>query len=53
VSIRKFVRKNRAEIDEIIREQIGRTTISDNDRIQWVKQYDELSNWARNEGVEV
>lgn len=52
-NIRTFIRQNRKEIDEVIRKQcpsIGK--LNDEDRRQWILNYEPLYLWARSDRVQ-
>lgn len=54
MSMREFIRRNRADIDAAIRSQcdnLGRLT--DEDREDWIANDESLYSWARSEGVPV
>ena len=54
MSKKEFIRKNRKEIDAIIRSccsNLGR--LNDKDREDWIMNDESLYNWARREGVKV
>lgn len=56
MTIRQFIRANRAIIDSIIRKATGRegdlrVTVNDEDRRQWILNDEGLYNMARREGV--
>ena len=54
MNMRAFIRRNRAEIDAVIRGACGRgTTINDIDREEWIANDEGLYNWARSEGAAV
>ena len=54
MSMRRFIRKHRAMIDEAIRRawpNAGR--LNDDDRAEWIHNDESLYNWARSEGVKI
>jgi len=54
MSIRQFIRKNRAEITTWIRTKIGPSVrLNDEDRRQWILNDEGLYLWARREGVKI
>ena len=54
MSMREFIRRNRAELDKAIRSSCSNLgSLNDEDRQQWVLNDEGLYNWARNEGVPV
>lgn len=54
-SLREWVKRNRAEIDRVVRSGGGMDgyKLNDKDRADWVANDEGLYNWARREGVEV
>ena len=54
MTMRQFIKTNRAELDECIRgacPNIGR--LNDEDREDWIGNDESLYNWARSEGVRI
>lgn len=53
--MREFIRKNRKELDECIRDAVGdpKYRINDEERQTWVLNDEVLYNWAKREGVPV
>lgn len=53
MTIREFIRKNRAELDAAIRRAIRRPPrrLNDEERRLWILNDEGLYNWARAEGV--
>ena len=54
MTIREFIRKNRAELDEAIKRQVPNIRhLDDDERYQWILNDEGLYNWARGEGVSI
>ena len=52
MSMRQFIKDNRAELDRIINAKHQYVT-NDEQREQWILNDEGLYNWARSEGVRV
>ena len=56
MTLRQFIRQNRAELDKLIAIGLGQDTNplpNDEERAQWVNNDECLYNWARSEGVRI
>lgn len=55
MSIKAFIKANRAELDAAIRRALGRpgAKLNDEERRQWILNDEGLYLWARSEGVRV
>jgi hypothetical protein len=53
VTLKSFIRANRAEIDTAIRAQVPDARINDEERRLWVLNDEGLYLWARREGVPI
>jgi hypothetical protein len=51
VTIRKFIRRNRAELDQVIRSAGYRGKLNDQDREEWISNEESLYLWAKRAGV--
>jgi len=52
-SLRAWVKKNRVDIDSIIRSNCSNCRLNDEERELWVMNDEGLYNWAKSEGVNV
>ena len=51
MTLRKFVRENRAELDSYIRRLVPNIkSLNDAERVQWVQNDERLYHWARGAG---
>lgn len=55
MTLRDFIRQNRAELDAAIRKVLARPDfeLNDDDRRQWILNDESLYLWARSEGVRI
>lgn len=55
MTLKRFIKDNRTELDTIIRVLIGPNcgTINDGERRLWILNNEGLYDWARSEGVEI
>lgn len=56
MTLRQFIRENRAELDAAIARALGRDSNpipNDREREMWVRNDEGLYHWARSEGVRV
>ena len=54
MSMREFIRTNRAELDRLILGAVPNLgSLNDSDRRDWILNDEGLYNWARSEGVKV
>lgn len=53
MTIKKFIREHRTEIDAIIKEYYGRIVTNDVDRHEWILNDEGLFRWAHQEGVNI
>lgn len=53
MSMREFLRQNRAEIDRFIRSQVDMERINNRERELWVRNDESLYRWARGCGVNI
>ena len=54
MSLGQFIRKNRDEIDQVIRQRCANLgTLNDNDRRQWILNEESLYRWARQAGCKI
>jgi len=53
MSLREFIRKNRAEIDKYIRGVCDNCRLNDSEREQWIRNDEGLYRWARRSGVRI
>lgn len=55
LSMREFIKQNRAEIDAGVKRYLNRPdmTLNDEERRQWILNDEGLYRWARSEGVNV
>ena len=54
MSMKDFIRNNRAEIDEIIKAECPNVPrLNDEDRRDWIANHEGLYLWAQSEGVNV
>ena len=51
MSVREFIRDNRAEIDTAIRRVVNMPRINDGERELWILNDEGLYLWAKSEGV--
>jgi len=51
---REFIRKNRKELDRVIRKTLGNPdlVLNDSEREMWILNDESLYNWARSKGAE-
>ena len=52
-SLRAWVKKNRVDIDSVIRFNCSNCRLNDEERELWVMNDEGLYNWAKSEGVNV
>lgn len=53
MTIREFIRQNRAELDRAIQGVIGPHKLNDENRRQWILNDEGLYLWAKSEGVKI
>lgn len=54
MSMREFIKQNRAQIDKAIKSVLGEDyRLNDNERRDWIMNDEGLYNWARSEGVKI
>ena len=53
MSMREFIRRNRAELDQSILSAGHRGKLNDEDREEWILNDEGLYLWAKREGVPV
>ena len=51
MSMREFIKQNRAEIDRVIKGICPNCRLDDGERRAWIENDESLYNWARSEGV--
>ena len=52
-SLKEWVKKNRADIDSVIRSNCSNCRLNDEEREDWVMNDESLYLWAKLEGVDV
>ena len=53
MTLRAFIRENRAALDVAIHRRLGDYPLNDEDRRQWILNDEGLYQWAQSEGVRV
>lgn len=53
MTMREFIKTNRAEIDKAIKKRLPDYRLNDQDRRDWIMNDESLYSWARSEGVRV
>lgn len=53
MTLRKFIRENRKELDESINRVCNQDQRNDEERRQWILNDEGLYNWARSCGVRI
>ncbi len=53
MTMRDFIRNNRSELDQCIKNVCSNVQLNDTERRQWIMNDEGLYNWARAEGVRV
>lgn len=53
MTLRQFIRENRADIDAAIKRVCDNCRLNDEERRQWVLNDEGLYNWARSAGVPI
>ena len=53
MTLRAFIRENRAELDTAIRRVVPGVSLNDEERRLWILNDEGLYRWARSEGVRI
>lgn len=53
MTMRDFIKANRAELDECIHRSMPGYRLNDSERRDWIENDEGLYNWAKSEGVRV
>jgi hypothetical protein len=53
MTLKQFIKENRAEIDQYIRRACTNCKLNDEERREWVRNDEGLYMWARGEGVRI